>query len=79
MLSWHGLHFAVAPNEACALSQELAATSVHLAEAVSAAGARVTASLGTKSEEIKLALLLTLANNAGLQLTLEETADSSEA
>ena len=26
-------------------------------------------------EEIKLALLLTLANNAGLQLTLEETAD----
>ena len=39
-----------------ALSQELAATSAHLAEAVSAAGARVTASLGVKSEEIKIAL-----------------------
>ena len=26
-------------------------------------------------EEIKLALLLTLANNAGLQLTLEETTE----
>ena len=30
-------------------------------------------------EEIKLALLLTLANNAGLQLTLEEVADSGAA
>ncbi|MCX7899944.1 MAG: apolipoprotein acyltransferase, partial [Methylocystis sp.] len=39
-----------------ALSQELATTSAHLAETVSAAGARVTSSLGTKGEEIRLAL-----------------------
>ncbi|MGZ9410059.1 MAG: apolipoprotein acyltransferase, partial [Methylocystis sp.] len=38
------------------LSQELATTSVHLAEAVSQAGARVTSSLGSKGEEIRLAL-----------------------
>ena len=38
------------------LSQELASTSAHLAEAVSAAGARVTSSLGARSEEIRLAL-----------------------
>lgn len=39
-----------------ALSQELAASSIHLAEAVSAAGERVTSSLGLKSDEIRLAL-----------------------
>ncbi|HEY8215389.1 MAG TPA: apolipoprotein acyltransferase, partial [Methylocystis sp.] len=38
------------------LSQELATTSVHLAEAVSQAGARVASSLGSKGEEIRLAL-----------------------
>ncbi|MGE0196356.1 MAG: apolipoprotein acyltransferase, partial [Methylocystis sp.] len=36
-----------------ALSQELATTSVHLAEAVSQAGARVASSLGSKGEEIR--------------------------
>ncbi|NBV95087.1 MAG: apolipoprotein acyltransferase, partial [Methylocystaceae bacterium] len=39
-----------------ALSQELAASSIHLAEAVGAAGERVTSSLSIKSEEIRLAL-----------------------
>ena len=39
-----------------ALSQELAASSIHLAEAVGLAGERVASSLNTKSEEIQLAL-----------------------
>ncbi len=39
-----------------ALSQELATTSAHLAEAVSEAGARVASSLGSKGEEIRFAL-----------------------
>lgn len=39
-----------------ALSQELAASSIHLAEAVGAAGERVTSSLSIKSEEISTSL-----------------------